>query len=81
LEAGRLALGEYLPAYMDAKRRWRESTRERMKYAARLILDSRLARLQLLNITRSDIDAWVDEVLEAGARPGSYEKAFALLRA
>lgn len=81
LEAGKVALVNYLPTYMDAKRRWRESTRERMGYAARLILVSRLARLQLLNITRSDGDAWVDEVLEAGARPGSYEKAFALLRA
>jgi integrase len=81
LEAGKVALANYLPLYMDAKRRWRKSTRERMGYASRLILDSRLARLQLLNITRSDIDAWVDEVLEAGARPGSYEKAFALLRA
>ena len=80
LEAGKVTLADYLPAYMDGKRRWRESTRDRMGYAARLIIDSRLARLQLLDITRADVNAWIDDLAEQGARPGSYEKAFALLR-
>ena len=75
-----MRLAQYLPVYMEGKPRWRESTRERMGYAGWLIVDSRLAKLQLLDITRADVNAWIDDLAEQGARPGSYEKAFALLR-
>ncbi len=81
LEEGKIPLSTYLEIYFDRKRRWAESTRERNRYAAKLILDGRLAKLKIVSITREDVEGWVRDMLEEDVRPGSYEKALTLLRA
>lgn len=77
-ERGKVPLGEFLLSYCGRRKDWAESTRERYRFAADLILAGRLARIPVSRIVREDVQGWLDDMVAAGVPHGSYEKAFRL---
>jgi integrase len=79
---GRQPLAEYFPAWLEGKRRLRESTRRRYADIGRIyVAPSHLGRMMVADIEHSDVKEWVSELVRRGVPPPTIDKAHRTLRA
>jgi integrase len=79
---GRLPLSDYFPAWLEGKRRLRESTRRRYLDIGRIYIEpSRFGRMMVSDIEHADVKDWISELVAKGVPAPTIDKAHRTLRA
>jgi integrase len=79
---GRQPLAEYFPAWLEGKRRLRESTRRRYgDIGTKYIAPFRIGRMNVSDIEHVDVKDWITELVSKGVPAPTIDKAHRTLRA
>jgi integrase len=79
---GRIPVASYFPTYLERKRDLTPSTRNRYEgIGCNYIVPGRLGSLQLVAVTRDDVEEWINDLIRAGVGASTVEKAYRTVRA